>query len=271
MRLNLSIAAVVLCASLAGCGPSAEVTGLKEKIAEIEGNLDSKRIELQSKTPVVSTQTNQCEASRAQDTARIAERKDTITDILDDVVQTGSDDRAAAGQKWTIAVQELSGENWSWREEQTIVAVEASGNVGLIIEDLTYSVDPRNLAPKVEVGENFGLPAVRVRCKDGTKCIKVKGQRQIGRGNAYDRSRDTRTSDVSEMRAENWWMVSTAPESGRLSMATNDLITLQAGNTSSSCEASEKGKAEVSALETEIANLEKTLEEAKRDLRRLEE
>lgn len=271
MRLNLSIAAVVLCASLAGCGPSAEVTGLKEKIAKIEGNLESRRKELQSKATLVSTQTSECAASRAQDTARIAERKDTITDILDGVVQTGSNDQAAAGQKWTIAVQELSGESWSWREEQTILAVEASGNVGLIFEDLTYSVDPHNLAPKVEVGENYGLPAVRVRCKDGMKCIKVKGQRQVGRGNAYDRSRDTRTSDVSEMRDENWWMVSTAPESGRLSMATNELITLQAGNTSPSCEDSENGKAEVSALETEIANLEKTLEETQRDLRRLEE
>lgn len=269
MRMKLSIAAVVLCAFVTGCGPSQEETDLKNKVAEIERNLESRRAELQSTTTLVSTQTSECATSRTESTARIAELKDTILGIMDGVEVSDTDGSAMAGHSWTIAVQDLSPESWSWREEELGVIADPWGDANAAMENLSYSVDPRRLSPKVKVGTFRGYPAVQLVCEGGAKCITVRGRRVVGTKSGG--SRDTSNSEVSETRESNWWAVASAADSGRLAVATGDLITVQRSLVSPACQSADEGKTKVTALETEIANLEKTLEETKRDLRRLEE
>lgn len=269
MRLKVSIAVVMLCASVTGCGPSAEVTRLKDDIAQIEGNLESRRTELQTTTTLVSTQTSECATSRAEGTARIAELKDTILDIMDGVEVSDTDGSATAGHRWSIAVQDLSPESWSWREEELGVIADSWGDGNAAMENLSYSVDPRRLSPKVKVGTFRGYPAVQLVCESGAKCINVRGRRVVGVKSGG--SRDTSNSEVSETRESNWWAVASAADSGRLAVATGDLITVQRSLVSPACQSADEGKTKVSALETEIANLEKTLEEKQRDLRRLEQ
>lgn len=268
MRLNLSIAAMALCAALTGCGPSQEVTDLKKVIADIERNLENRRTELQAATTLVASQTSECATSRTEGTTRIAELKDTILSIMDGVEVSDSDGSGAAGHSWTIAVQDLSPESWSWREEELGLVTDWNGDGRAAQENLSYSVDPRLLSPKVKVGEFRGYPAVQIVCEGGANCISVRGRRLEGVKSGG--SRDTSNSEVSEKRASNWWAVSSPADSGRLAVATGELITTQRSLVSPACQSADEGKNKVSALETEIANLDKTLAEKQRDLRAAE-
>jgi chromosome segregation ATPase len=256
--------------TLVGCGPSKEVETLQKRAREVAANIDDRRAELQSAKTTFGEQSQQCETAKGNDADRSVALRETMTGILDGVVQSGANNQAAAGHSWEIAVESLSPDSWTWREEETVVAVDNRGNVGAVVDKLTYSVDPRSLAAKVEVGEYSGLPAVRIRCEGDAKCIRVKGERRAGAGNGYSGRSDTSRSDVSEMNDHNWWAVSTAADSGRLAQAASDLIALQRGSSSGICEAANKTKTGVTALETEIANLENQLAELRRDLRRLD-
>lgn len=268
MRRVAGIVLLAACAALTGCGDSKEVIGLRDDIAEIERNLENRRTELQAATTLVSTQSSECATSRTEGTARISELKDTILAIMDGVQISNSDGSSAAGHSWTIAVQDLSPETWSWREEELGVVADWRGD-GLAAQDnLSYSVDPRRLSSKVKVGEYRGYPAVEIVCEGGARCINVRGRRLQG-VKSGGRS-DTSNSEVSETRQSNWWVVSSPAESGRLAVATGDLISLQRSLVSPACQSADEGKNKVSSLETEIANLEKTLAEKQRDLRAAE-
>jgi hypothetical protein len=261
---------VMACACLTGCGDSKELLRLKDDVAEIERNLEDRRVELQSATNLLSGQTSECNTSRTETAARIAELRDTILNILDGVQVADGDDISAAGHSWTIAVQDLSPESWNWRVEEMGVIADSGGNVTGAEENLIYSVDPRRLSAKVKVGDYRGYPAIQIICDAAAACINVRGRRAVGSGNTWQGTRDTSNSDVSETRQSNWWAVSSPADSGRLAVATGELITLQRSSISPACQSAEDGKAKVSALETEIANLEKNLAEKQRDLRLLD-
>lgn len=267
MRFLLRMVPVVVCACLAACGPSREQKRLESDIADIEIKLENTRTDLQSKTTLLSGQTNGCNAIRTEATSRIAELKDTILGIMNGVQVADGNDAAVAGHRWTIAIEDLSPELWTWREEETAVLADVRGNVRGVSDRLTYSVDPRKLSSKVKVGGYNGYPAVELVCLGAVKCISVRGRRVQGQGNTYDRTRDTSNSEVSEMRESNWWAVTSDSESGRLAVATGELITAQSALVSPECEAADKTKAEVGTLQTQFSNLEKELADKKSQLR----
>lgn len=124
-----------------------------------------------------------CEADQktaaSQNADKVAELQKDIKLALDEVDRPITGANYVGTLNWAIEVAALDAGGWRWSEKTAISTSRSDGAVASARQNVTLSVNPADLASRVDVTTDHDRPAIRFYCaKDG--CIRVLGDTETG-------------------------------------------------------------------------------------------